>query len=131
MRDQTCCHLLYPQTHLPGYVDNYDVLKTKGVEVVVCVSVNDAFVMEAWGKSQGAIGKIRMLADTSGEFTKVCSNSSLCLECTWPILILDRLLILVSTVGLFLVDSDPRGKPSVYLIRSSEQGCCGRVLHSD
>ena len=59
------------QTHLPGYVDDYDVLKSKGVEIVACVSVNDAFVMDAWGKSQGATGKIRMLADTSGEFTKV------------------------------------------------------------
>ena len=52
-------------------MDDYDTLKSKGVEVVVCVSVNDAFVMEAWGKSQGATGKIRMLADPSGEFTKV------------------------------------------------------------
>ena len=41
------------------------------MEVIACVSVNDAFVMDAWGKSQGATGKIRMLADTSGEFTKV------------------------------------------------------------
>ena len=54
-------------------MDNYDVLKSKGVEVIACVSVNDAFVMDAWGKSQGATGKIRMLADTSGEFTKVCT----------------------------------------------------------
>ena len=52
---------------------DFDVLKSKGVEVVVCVSVNDAFVMDAWGKSQGATGKIRMLADTTGEFTKVLS----------------------------------------------------------
>ena len=52
---------------------DFDVMKSKGVEVVVCVSVNDAFVMDAWGKSQGAPGKIRMLADTTGEFTKVLS----------------------------------------------------------
>lgn len=64
-------HILFHKTHLPGYVDDYDVLKSKGVELIVCVSVNDAFVMDAWGKSQGATGKIRMLADTSGEFTKV------------------------------------------------------------
>ena len=59
-------------------MDNYDVLKSKGVDVIVCVSVNDAFVMDAWGKSQGATGKIRMLADTAGEFTKVhvCCYSS-------------------------------------------------------
>ena len=46
-------------------------MKSKGVEVVACVAVNDAFVMAAWGESHGAIGKIRMLADTTGEFTKV------------------------------------------------------------
>jgi len=58
------------QTHLPGYVEDYDQIKAKGVDVIACVSVNDAFVMEAWGESQGAKGKIRMLADTTGEFTK-------------------------------------------------------------
>ena len=68
---RTCLPYFTVQTHLPGYVDDYDVLKSKGVEVIACVSVNDAFVMDAWGKSQGATGKIRMLADTSGEFTKV------------------------------------------------------------
>ena len=63
--------LFTSQTHLPGYVEDFDGFKSKGVEVVACVSVNDAFVMDAWGKSHGATGKIRMLADTSGEFTKV------------------------------------------------------------
>ena len=52
---------------------DFDVIKAKGVEVIACVSVNDAFVMAAWGESQGATGKIRMLADTAGEFTKVQS----------------------------------------------------------
>ena len=60
-----------PQTHLPGYVEDFDAIKAKGVEVVACVAVNDAFVMAAWGESQGATGKVRMLADTAGEFTKV------------------------------------------------------------
>ena len=64
-----------PQTHLPGYVEDYDQIKAKGVDVIACVSVNDAFVMEAWGESQGAKGKIRMLADTTGEFTKVIFSS--------------------------------------------------------
>ena len=50
---------------------DFDVIKAKGVEVIACVSVNDAFVMGAWGESQSATGKIRMLADTAGEFTKV------------------------------------------------------------
>ena len=63
--------IIISQTHLPGYVDDFDSFKSKGVEVVACVSVNDAFVMDAWGKSHGATGKIRMLADTTGEFTKV------------------------------------------------------------
>ena len=59
------------QTHLPGYVRDYDTLKSKGAEVVACISVNDAFVMAAWGEALKATGKVRMLADTSGEFTKV------------------------------------------------------------
>lgn len=58
------------KTHLPGYVENFDKLKAKGVEVVACVSVNDPFVMEAWGQDQKAEGKVRMLADTNAEFTK-------------------------------------------------------------
>ncbi|XP_064399856.1 peroxiredoxin-5, mitochondrial-like [Halichondria panicea] len=56
--------------HLPGYVENADEIKAKGVDVIACVSVNDAFVMAAWGESGGATGKIRMLADTNAEFTK-------------------------------------------------------------
>lgn len=59
------------QTHLPGYVEDYEKIKAKGVDIIACVSVNDAFVMEAWGESKGATGKIRMLADPAGEFTKV------------------------------------------------------------
>ncbi|XP_065884418.1 peroxiredoxin-5, mitochondrial-like [Dysidea avara] len=58
------------KTHLPGFVSGYDKLKEKGVEVVACVSVNDPFVMAAWGESAGAEGKVRMLADTCAEFTK-------------------------------------------------------------
>lgn len=58
------------QTHLPGYVDKAGELKASGVAEVVCVSVNDAFVVSAWGKAHNAAGKIRMLADPSAEFTK-------------------------------------------------------------
>ncbi|XP_003384607.1 PREDICTED: peroxiredoxin-5, mitochondrial-like [Amphimedon queenslandica] len=58
------------QTHLPGYVNDYLKLKAKGFEVIACVSVNDAFVMSAWGIERKATGKIRMLADPAGEFTK-------------------------------------------------------------
>ena len=69
------CFFLVSQTHLPGYVEDYDSIKAKGVDVIVCVSVNDAFVMTAWGESRGATGKIRMLADPAGEFTKVYSSA--------------------------------------------------------
>ncbi|HLI45255.1 MAG TPA: peroxiredoxin [Acidimicrobiales bacterium] len=58
------------KVHLPGYIENYDELKAKGVDVVACVAVNDAWVMQAWAESQGAAGKILMLADGSGDFTR-------------------------------------------------------------
>lgn len=56
--------------HLPGFVQNADKLKQKGVDAVACVAVNDAFVMDAWGKSQNADGKVLMLADGSAQFAK-------------------------------------------------------------
>lgn len=58
------------KTHLPGFVSSADKLKGSGVNEIVCLSVNDPFVMQAWGKDQGAADKVRMLADVSGEFTK-------------------------------------------------------------
>ncbi|XP_051902337.1 peroxiredoxin-5, mitochondrial [Hippocampus zosterae] len=58
------------QTHLPGFVQQAADLRSKGVQEVACVSVNDAFVMAAWGKAHGADGKVRMLADSTGAFTK-------------------------------------------------------------
>ena len=58
------------QRHLPGYVDKADALKAKGVNTIVCTSVNDAFVMGAWGKEHKADDKVIMLADGSAEFTK-------------------------------------------------------------
>ena len=56
--------------HVPGYVAQFDALKAKGVDEVWCVSVNDAFVMGAWGKDQRSDGKVRMMADGSGLFVK-------------------------------------------------------------
>jgi len=56
--------------HLPGFVEKAGELKAKGVQEIVCLSVNDAFVMGAWGKDQSAAGKVRMVADGNGEFTK-------------------------------------------------------------
>src|SRR5271165_5289598 len=56
--------------HLPGFVENFDAIKAKGVDTVVCMAVNDAFVMGVWAKSQGIDGTIVMLADGSGTLTK-------------------------------------------------------------
>lgn len=55
-------------THLPGYMVNADKIKAKGVDTIACMAVNDAFVMDAWGKSQNA-DELLMLADGMGEFT--------------------------------------------------------------
>ena len=57
--------------HLPGYVDNKSALAAKGVDVVACLSVNDAFVMKAWAESQSLTADdVVMLADGSGDFTR-------------------------------------------------------------
>ena len=58
------------QRHLPGYVDKAADIKAKGIDEIACVAVNDAFVMGAWGKEQRTEGKIRMLADGSGDFAR-------------------------------------------------------------
>lgn len=55
-------------THLPGFVVNADKIKAKGVDSIICVSVNDAFVMDAWGKAQNA-DELIMLADGNGDLT--------------------------------------------------------------
>ena len=56
--------------HLPGFIKQYDALKAKGIDVIACLSVNDAFVMGAWGIQQGAGDKVMMLADGNGDFTR-------------------------------------------------------------
>lgn len=56
--------------HVPGYLQQYDALKAKGVDEIWCLSVNDAFVMGAWGRDQHATGKVRMMADGSADYTK-------------------------------------------------------------
>lgn len=60
------CHL----KHLPGFVSQADAFKAKGVDDVVCVAVNDPFVLEAWGKATGAGGAVTILSDGNAEFTK-------------------------------------------------------------
>lgn len=58
------------KVHLPGYLEHYDELKQKGVDVVACVAVNDPWVMQAWADANDVGEKILMLADGSGEFAK-------------------------------------------------------------
>lgn len=56
--------------HLPGFVEQAGALKAKGVDTIACMSVNDVFVMDAWGKSAGADGKVTMLADGNCDYAK-------------------------------------------------------------
>ena len=56
--------------HLPGFVQNAVSIKKKGIDEIACLSVNDAFVMNAWGEQQQAGGKVAMLADGNGDFTR-------------------------------------------------------------
>ena len=56
--------------HVPSYLANYDKLKAKGVADIICMAVNDAFVMGAWARDQKTAGKVRMMGDGSAEYTK-------------------------------------------------------------
>lgn len=56
--------------HVPSYIAKFDALKAKGVDEIWCLSVNDPFVMGAWGRDQKATGKVRMMADGSAAYTK-------------------------------------------------------------
>ena len=57
------------EKHLPGYVEHFDAFRERGIEVV-CMSVNDPFVMQAWGQSQHVPEGLQMLADGNGDFTR-------------------------------------------------------------
>jgi peroxiredoxin len=56
--------------HLPGFVQNADKILAKGVDNIICMAVNDVFVMNAWGKSSNVGGKVTMLADGNGDYAK-------------------------------------------------------------
>ena len=60
------CH----KNHMPGFVDRVDEFKAKGIDTVACTAVNDIFVLTNWANDSGAVGKIEMLADGSGDFAK-------------------------------------------------------------
>jgi peroxiredoxin len=63
------------ERHLPGFVEQAAALKAKGVDTIACVAVNDPFVMSAWEKSRAIEGKIEMLSDGNGEFTRALGLS--------------------------------------------------------
>jgi peroxiredoxin len=63
----------------PGFIKSAADLKAKGVDLIACVSVNDAFVMKAWADSLGAGSDVVFLADGNGDFTKVCARACVCL----------------------------------------------------
>lgn len=56
--------------HLPGFIEKADEIKSRGVDDIICMSVNDAFVMDAWGKDRGAGEKVHLVADGNGDFSK-------------------------------------------------------------
>jgi peroxiredoxin len=56
--------------HLPGYIELAEQLRAKGVDTIACMSVNDVFVMKAWGKAAGSADKVLMLADGNGDYTR-------------------------------------------------------------
>ena len=56
--------------HLPGFIQHADEITAKGVDEIICLSVNDAFVMDAWGKQHNAGGKVKMVGDGNGDLTK-------------------------------------------------------------
>ena len=60
------CH----KTHLPGYVANAEAIKAKGFDDIICMAVNDVFVMGAWSNASGADGKVKLVADGSADYTK-------------------------------------------------------------
>ena len=65
------------KTHLPGYVERAEEIKGKGVTEILCVAVNDPFVMEAWGQNQGAAGKVNIIIE-------VATAALLCRCGCWP-----------------------------------------------
>ena len=66
------CH----RNHLPGYLDNAEAIRAKGIDTIAVTSTNDAFVLDAWAKATGAAGKIEFLADGNGDFARAIGLSA-------------------------------------------------------
>ena len=62
------------EQHLPGYITHAEAIRAKGVDSILCISVNDAFVMGAWGKDRGAGEAVTMIADGNGDFSKALGH---------------------------------------------------------
>ena len=96
--------------HVPGFVQHADAIKGKGVDTIACVSVNDAFVMGAWGKDQGSGDSVQMLADGSADFTKAAGLEldltaiGLGLRCTRFAMVIDD-----GEVKHLAIESEPGG----------------------
>lgn len=94
--------------HLPGFVQHADRLREKGIDSLICMAVNDAFVMGAWGKDQGVGDAVRMIADGDGELTKAMgmeldlSGKGLGLRC-------QRFALVVNDGVIERVEIDPAG----------------------
>ena len=58
------------ERHLPGFLESADAIRAKGVDTIACVAVNDPFVLNAWDKANNVDGRVRILSDGNGEFTK-------------------------------------------------------------
>ena len=58
------------KSHLPGYIKSYELLREKGIDAIICISVNDIFVMKAWARDQNSNEKVILAADGSAKFTK-------------------------------------------------------------
>jgi peroxiredoxin len=84
------------QKHLPGYVKELPQLKAKGVDIVACLSVNDHWVMKFWAEAHDALGKIVMLADGNGDFSKALGidqdlgKANMGLRCRRGVIVVDN-----------------------------------------
>ena len=103
------CH----KTHLPGFVANADAIKAKGVDTIACISVNDVFVMSAWGNQVSPDGKVLMLADGNGDFAKATGTDvdssafGMGLRCQRYSMIVDDGIVTALNIG------DERGQAEV------------------